>query len=72
MRARSKQQVAKLVGHHVAEHGGDIAPRPPGQLVHSHDVASDGRFIVIASAPLYGRTPINVVLNWTRLLTAKK
>ena len=41
----------------------------PGYL--SYDVASDGRFIVIASAPLYGRTPINVVLNWTRLLTAR-
>jgi hypothetical protein len=41
----------------------------PGSF--SYDVASDGRFIIIASASFFGRTPINVVLNWTQLLTTR-
>ena len=34
-----------------------------------YDVAPDGRFLIIAGGPFFGRSPINVVLNWTRLLS---
>lgn len=35
-----------------------------------YDVHPDGRFLVIATGPYYGTSPINVVLNWTALLGA--
>jgi serine/threonine protein kinase/Tol biopolymer transport system component len=37
----------------------------------AYDVGPDGRFIVIDSAASVGRTPIDVVLNWPQLLTAR-
>jgi hypothetical protein len=37
----------------------------------SYDVGSDGRFLMIAYSPLVGRSPINVIFNWTELLTTK-
>jgi hypothetical protein len=37
-----------------------------------YDVHPDGRFLVIASGPYYGTSPINVVVNWTALLGANR
>ena len=40
--------------------------------VAPYDVGPDGSFLIIANGPIAGRSPLNVVVNWTGLLTVRK